>query len=684
MLRSTNSNMEQQNRQLAAILFTDIVGYTAMMQKDEQNALAVTRHYIATLKGSTETFHGRILNDYGDGSLCCFPSATEAVKAAVQIQQQLQQDPKVPLRIGIHVGELFFEETKVMGDSVNVASRIQTLGCANSILFSKEVFDKLKNQPEYRSVSLGKFEFKNVDEPLEIFALATEGLIVPKKEQLSGKLKEIKKRSVLNKLLAATILLILALGVFMLYKRYLTSSGFTGEKSIAVLPFENINKDSSEEYLTDGITQDIISKLSQISSLQKVIAWFSVRSFKKTTKSLKQIADELGVAAVLTGTIQKHPDKTYIIAELIEASTNKRLWGGDFQYEGKDILSIQAKVSTEIATALSANITKEDRKNLEKNYTENIDAYKLYRKGRFFWDLRSQENYDSAEANYKRAIQLDPDYALAYAGLADCYTFNQKGLSQKEAVPIAEMYARKALELDSTLVEAQTTLVFIQSHFDFDWQDAMVKFGKIIKNNPNYPIAHLYLGNVLLFTGHVDAGLAETKKALSLDPLSSAMNHVLGRNYFHARKYDSAILQLQKSITLNPRFFQSYAHLGYCYLQKKRYAQAFENFSVLPPGMYDQGGHGNLVRCYGYAASGDKIRAAELLKTIPSETQLRFPILMSQINVALGNNEEAFNYLELGYKSHALQLIFLKLDPTWDPIRSEPRFKALLKKMNFE
>jgi len=154
--------MQEQNRQLAAILFTDIVGYTAMMQKDEENALAVTRHFIATLKQSTETFHGRILNDYGDGTLCCFPTATEAVKAAAQIQQKLQQDPKVPLRIGIHVGELFFEENKVMGDSVNVASRIQSLGQANTILFSKQVLEQLKNQPECKSVSLGKFEFKNL------------------------------------------------------------------------------------------------------------------------------------------------------------------------------------------------------------------------------------------------------------------------------------------------------------------------------------------------------------------------------------------------------------------------------------------------------------------------------------------------------------------------------------------
>jgi len=683
-LFSFYADMEYQNRQLAAILFTDIVGYTAMMQKDEQNALAVTRHYIATLKQSAEVFHGKILNDYGDGSLCCFPSATEAVRAAVQIQQRLQQEPKVPLRIGIHVGELFFEETKVMGDSVNVASRIQSLGQANTILFSKEVFDKLKNQPEYKSVSLGKFEFKNVDEPLEIFALVKEGLVVPRREQLTGKLKEIRKRSTQKKLIAGLVLLVLFTAAFVIYKKYLSPSGFTGEKSIAVLPFENLTKDSSEEYLTDGISQDIINRLSHISSLQKVIAWFSVKSFKKTTKTLKQIADELGVAAVLTGTIQKQTDKTHIIAELIEAGTNKRLWGGDFEYEAKDILSIQTKVSTEIATALSANITKEDRKTLEKNYTENVEAYKLYRKGRYFWDQRNRENYDSAEANYKRAIELDPDYALAYAGLADCYTFNQRGLSQLDAVPIAEMYARKALELDSTLVEAQTTLAFIQSHFNFDWNGAKVKFQKIIQKNQNYSVAHIYLGNVLLCSGNIDAGLAETKKALRLDPLSSAFNYVLGRNFFEARKYDSAIVQLQRSITLNPHFFQSYTYLGYCYLQKKLYSQALEACSKLPPGLFDQGGHGDLTKCYTYAASGNKVKLMELLRTIPRETQSKYPFLMAQINVALGNKEEALNYLEMGYQTHSLAMMFLKLEPVLDPIRAEPRFKALLKKMNFE
>lgn len=316
--------MEQQNRQLAAILFTDIVGYTAMMQRDEQNALAVTRHFISTLSQSAQTFHGKILNDYGDGSLCCFPSATEAVKAAVHIQQQLQQEPKVPLRIGIHVGELFFEENKVMGDSVNVASRIQSLACSNSILFSKEVFDKLKNQPEYKSVSLGKFEFKNVDEPLEIFALANEGLVVPKGEQLSGKLKEIKKSSTRRKLFIAAVLVLVLFVAFFVYKKIFNSSGFAGEKSIAVLPFDDSGSEKMEGYISDGITQDIINKLAKISSLKKVIGWASVRTFRKTTKTIKEIAGDLGVAAMLTGTFQKEDDKIRVIAELMHYQGTKQ------------------------------------------------------------------------------------------------------------------------------------------------------------------------------------------------------------------------------------------------------------------------------------------------------------------------------------------------------------------------
>src|ERR1022692_3979226 len=203
-----------QHRQLAAILFTDIVGSTAIMQRDEQAALLMNKRYVAVLKQSVTTHGGEILNDFGDGSLCTFTSATQAVRCAMEMQQQFQSDPKVPLRIGLHVGEIFFEEGKVFGDGVNVASRVQSLGIANSILFSSEICSKIKNQPEFKSVSIGKFEFKNVDEPMEVFALTNEGLTVPKKEELTGKLKEIEIESLRKKLIVVAVALLLLITGF--------------------------------------------------------------------------------------------------------------------------------------------------------------------------------------------------------------------------------------------------------------------------------------------------------------------------------------------------------------------------------------------------------------------------------------------------------------------------------------
>ena len=676
--------MQHQNRQLAAILFTDIVGYTAMMQQDEQNSVAVTRHYLAVLNKCVEIHHGQILNDYGDGSLCTFPSILDALHCAIEVQQQLQTEPKVPMRIGLHLGEVFFEGNKVMGDSVNVASRIQSLGQANTILFSKEIFDKIKNQPQFKSVSLGKFEFKNVDEPMEIFALANDGLIVPAKEQMSGKLKEIQKKSSLRKWIITTAIVALLIAAFFIYKNFYSSSGFTGEKSIAVLPFENNGTDKSEDYINDGITQDIINNLSKISSLQKVIGWFSVRGFKNSNKSLKQIADELGVAAVLTGTIQRNAGNIRIITELIDVSTNKIIWHEDYNYSSKDLLSIQSNLAGEIVNALQASLTPEEKKELSKHYTENVEAYKFYRKGRYFWDQRSKESYESAEMYYKKAIELDPDYAIAYAGLADLYTFNQKGLTQIEAIPIAREYAMKALSLDSTLTEAQTTIAFIQFQYDYNFHDSKLAFQKIIHDNPNYPTAHLYYGNVLVYTGNIQEGLNENKKALSLDPLSTVLNMVLGKNYYYAREYDSAIAQLQKTLLLNPNFKSGNVILGLAFLQKKLYAKAIDAFSKVPPLSTDQGNSGLIMLSYSYALTEDITAAKTTLEKVPNEYRIAWPYFLSYVYLSMGDTDTALTQLEYAYKLHSLGMVFLKTEPALDPIRNEPRFKALMKMMNFE
>ena len=676
-----------QNRQLAAILFTDIVGSTAMMQKDEQAAVSLSKRYVAVLKQFVSSHGGEILNDYGDGSLCTFSSATEALRCAIEMQQQFQMEPKVPLRIGLHVGEIFFEDGKVFGDSINVASRVQSLGIANSILFSSEINSKIKNQQEFKCVSIGKFHFKNIEEPMEIFALSNKGLVVPKKEELTGKLKEIEKRSFRKKLIIAMIAVILLVVSFLIYKNFSTTESVSAtEKSIAVLPFENAGVSDSEIYLSDGISQDIINNLSKLSSLQKVIAWYSVKSFKKTTKSVKQIGDELGVKVILTGTFQRHADKIQVTAELIDVSTNKILWGNSYDYALEDVLSIQSEVAQNIAAALKTKLTPEEKREISKHYTDNVEAYKFYRRGRYFLDARTVEGFDSAELNYKKAIKLDPDYALAYSGLADLYIYNPRGLTQREAIPIASDYANKALLLDSTLGEALTTLGFIQSTFDYDWAKSKVTLEKAIAYNPNYPDAHKFYGNLLQYTGEsVEQGINEIKKGLALDPLSVNLNYVLGRNYYLAKKYDSAYEQLKKTLVIGPNFNLAKGNLAYTLLAKKNYSEAFEVIKQIDrTGTSKTNYYQGATLSYAYAVSGDKARArAELEKTI-TEFPDQTPYHLAGIYVLLNDYDEAFSNLEKAYEMRDLFMYLLKVDPTFDSIRNEPRFIALMKKMHLE
>ena len=678
--------MQEQRRQLAAILFTDIVGYTALMQQNESDAVSIVKHYISVLQKALSDHNGKMLNDYGDGSLCSFSSATQALQCAIEIQQQLQNDPAVPLRIGLHVGEIFFEGEKVLGDGVNVASRIQSLGQANTILFSKEIFDKIKNQPEFKSVCLGKFEFKNVDDPVEVFALANKGLIIPKKENMSGKLKENKKGSGKTKW-ALIIASIIFLGIlFFSYQKFILKPTFSGsEKSIAVLPFENMG-DSNEDYISDGITQDVINNLSKISSLQKVIAWFSVKSFKKPTKSINEIADELGVAAILTGTIQKVEGKIHIIAQLVDVSNNKILWGEDYNYNSKDILSIQSEVALKIVKALDANLTMKEKKSISTVYTQNVEAYKYYIQGRTFWNARSRENFDSAEKYFRKAIRLDSSYALAYAGLADCYTFNLKGMPQLNAVPIALKYTQLALSLDSNLSEGLTTLGFIQFSFDYNWKDAKKSLEKALSLDPNNSTAHLYYGMALQYTGEIANGLKETEKAVALDPLGFAANWILGRNYYFAGRYDEAIRQFEKTKIIAPKMNNSICFWseGLVYLAKKMNDSALAQYEKMPAGKATTIDNDDLLKSYAYAETGNKAKAKELLEKTIKEDQHASTYRIAQDYIALGDIQIALNWLEEGYRIRQLQMFWINADPAFDPIRNEPRFKALLKIMGLQ
>jgi class 3 adenylate cyclase/TolB-like protein/Tfp pilus assembly protein PilF len=675
----------QQNRQLAAILFTDIVGSTAVMQQDEQAALLMNKRYVAVLKQSVESHGGEILNDYGDGSLCTFSSATQAVRCAMQIQQKLQNEPKVPLRIGLHVGEIFFEDGKVFGDGVNIASRVQSLGVANSILFSSEICSKIKNQPEFKSVSIGKFEFKNVDEKIEVFALTNEGLVVPDKRNMKGKLREKKINQ--KRFLIPSAIILLGIISFFIYRIYYKYPGFTGkDKSIAVLPFETISSDSGNEYINDGFTIDIISKLSNLSGLSMVPGWAIVKTFKDPRQNIIDIAHSLGVEAILTGTIQKRGDTFHLVTELTDVNSGKTIWNMDDYSKWGDVLKLQMEVAEKIASSLAAHLTKEDKNGINKEYTNNTDAYNYYIKGRYFWDKRSIVSFDSAEANFKKATELDPNYALAYAGLADCFIFNQKGLSQTEAIPIARDYANKALNIDSTLAEPLATLGFIQSAYDYDWKGAKITLEKALKLDPNYTYGHIYYGNLLQYTGeNVERGIEEIKKARSLDPLSVSINWVLGRNYYFAGKMDSAEEQLRKTIGISSQYPFAKVTLAFVLLSKKKYNEAFDIIKQIPlGGNITNAEYQGTILSYAYAISGNIEMAKKELALLLNENSFKGHYQIAKIYTALKEFDLAFSELNKAYQDREITMYFIKVDPVFSPLRSEPAFNELLKKMNLE
>jgi TolB-like protein len=671
-----------QSRRLAAILFTDIVGYTSMMQKDEQTAVSITQRYMGVLKKLVAEHGGEVLNDYGDGSLCSFPSATDAMRCAMQIQQQLQSEPKVPLRIGLHVGEIFFEDGKVFGDGVNVASRIQSLGVANSILFSAEINSKLKNQSEFKSVPVGNFQFKNVDERHEVFAIANEGFAVPVKNKMEGKLA--KKNPPGKVVIIISSLLLFAIAFFV-FRMYTNKSGFTGkEKSIAVLPFETISADKANEYINDGFTIDIINKLSKLTVLKSVPGWARVKIFKNTTKALADIANELGVAAILTGTIQKQNDQLHVVAELTDMNTGKTIWNRDYDRKWGDVLTLQNEVAENIATSLAGQLSSEEKTGINKQSTQNTEAYNYYIRGRYFWDNRSPVSFDSAETNYKKAISLDPQYGLAYAGLADLFIFNQKGLTQLEAMPIARDYATQALRFDSTLVEAITTIGFIQSVYDYDWKKSKLTLEKAIKLNPNYAYAHIYYGNLLQYTGEsTERGIEEIKKARNLDPLSASLNWVLGRNYYFAGNYDLAEEQLRKTININSKFPLAKSTLAMLLLDKRRYTEAFEFIKQLPVnGLSTNEVYRDVVLSYAYAVSGNLSQARFTLEKSIKEKTYKYHYLLAKVYVALNEFDRAFEEMNKGIQDRELTVYFTKVDPAFTPLKNDPRFNALLNKLN--
>jgi len=675
--------MEQQSRHLAAILFTDVVGYTAMMQENETRAVIAIKKHNSVLERVAAAHHGQVLNYYGDGSLSIFQSATEAMHAAIEAQLEMQKDPAVPLRIGLHIGEIFFEEGKALGDGVNIASRIQSLGQANTILFSEEIHGKIKNNLEFKCLSLGLFEFKNVEKPIEVYALTNEGLFVPKREQMEGKLKE-TNRSSLRRSIFTTIVLVLLAIAGIIYSRYKNKNKFTGQdKSVVVIPFLNMSGNKTNEYLSDGIAEDITTQLSKIPTL-KVISGLSIFP-KNSKKSLKQIANETGVSSLLEGSIQIIGDEIRITARLIDAGTQELIWSNKYDNKNKnDILAIQSEVALQIAEELDASLSKDEKNNIQKTPTNNPEAYDLCLKGRAFWNQRNEAALRKGIVYFDSAIKLDPQYSNAFSGKADCLTALGYGSYDAPSNTFlrAQEAATRALELDPTLAEPHASLGYINFYYSWNWAGAEHEFQKAISLNPKYDVAYDWYCVYLTAMEKFEEAHKVIEKAREINPLSAIIFTDMGFSMYYGTKYDDAIRSLKSTIEFYPAFPLAHLWLGRAYQAKKMYTEALSEYQIAQTFSKD---FVPTIAAMGfvYGITGKKAEAEKILIRLKELSGQKYvtPYGVALVYAAIGDKDKAFEYLEKSYLDRSHWLVWLKLDSRWESIRSDKRFTELLNKV---
>ena len=457
--------------------------------------------------------------------------------------------------------------------------------------------------------------------------------------------------------------------------------------SLAVLPFVNASADPNTEYLSDGITESLINSLSQLPHL-KVMSRDSAFMYKGKDTDARTVGQALGVRAVFKGRVMQRGDDLEISAELVDARDNSHIWGQQYSRKSSDIFALQGELAKEMTSMLRMRLTGEDEKRMAKSYTVNPEAYQAYLKGRYWWNKRTEEGLNKGIEYFRQAIEKDPTYAVAYAGLADCYSSlaEYNIVLPKEAFPRANEAALKALEIDDTLAEAHTSLAKIKTAYDWDRSGADREFRRAIELNPSYATAHQWYGEALGQMGRLNEAVAQYKRALELDPLSLVINRNMGFIFIVEREYDQAIEQERKTLEIEPNFGGARYLLGQAYILKSLYKEAIaeaEKDVLISPRSVDA----LSWLGYTYAVAG---RRAEALKVLDKLAQLSKqmhvpPSYMAAIHVGLVEKDKAFEWLEKGYEERSIGFGFgINPDPIWDPLRSDPRFADLLRRMNLQ
>ena len=628
-------------------MFTDMVGYTALGQKNESLSLAVVEEQRKLVRPILARHNGREVKTMGDAFLVEFPSALEAVRCAYDIQRATREfnlsmadDRRVHLRVGVHLGDVVETGGDIAGDAVNIASRIEPLAEDGGVCISRQVFDNVQNKIEIPMASLGTKAVKNVTTPVEVFRM-----VMPWEGERTSQSDAYDKRR------------------------------------IAVLPFASMSADPNDEYFADGITEELISTISRVRGL-RVIARTSAMHYKGARKRVSEIGSDLKVGTVLEGSVRKSGERVRISAQLIDAPSEEHLWAEDYERKVEDVFEIQKDLATRIASELKVRLLPEERSVIEKKDTENSAAYTLYLKGRYFWSERTKEGLTRARDYFEKAVQLDPGYARAYSGLSDTYSIMtfQSIIPSDEGNTKAKEYAEKAVALDNTLAEAHTSLAYVLPQRDWrGWDQGEREFKLAIHYNPSYATAHFWYSIQLLWQHRYEEAINHARQAEELDPLSPAISTALGQMLLYSRKVDEAVQHLEKEVLDIPESAPAHFVLGIAYFVKGQYEKAEEQERIA----LRNGGMNHRVQSIlglSLIRLGRKQEAKEILETLEkSGAQLS---LQSMFHIELGDNERAIELLTKAYREKENGLGWINVVQIFDPVRDDPRFVGIIKGMN--
>ncbi|MEP7108191.1 MAG: tetratricopeptide repeat protein [Ferruginibacter sp.] len=637
-------------RQLAAIMFSDMSGYTALMQQNEQLAKDKRRRLKEVLETSVSVYNGKILQYYGDGALSIFNSAIDGVNCAVEIQQTLRQEPRVDLRIGIHTGDISIEDEAIYGDGVNLASRIESLAVPGSIFISEKVLDEIRNQENLTAREMGYFELKNVIRPVRIFAIDNKGLVVPNRDSLKGKTKQPTNR-------------------------------------IAVLPFVNMSADPENEYFSDGITEELLNAITKVDGLQ-VTSRTSAFAFKGKNTDIREIGIQLNVDRILEGSVRKSGNRVRITAQLINAADGYHIWSENYDRNLIDIFEVQDEISSIIANKCRENLTAgEQEETVVKVQTQNPEAYTIFLKGLHFHNKITPNDAKKAIECFEKAITLEPDYALAYGMAAAGYAFlGATGqMLPNEAFQVVHEYSDKALQLDSSLAVGYAAKGSAYLFYDWNWKEAYDSLLKALELNPASTGTHQLLSFYYMITGRKQEAVAIMEKASQVDPLSPIVNHYLAEAYLNAGRTDDALKQVEWLLDMYPQMRAVLELKGWCVGVKGDWKKAAEIFEEVHR-LIKHPLKGLTPLGCAYAQLGEPEKALECIRKI-GQRQVEEPGVVLDADLAmiwwsLGEKDKAFHHLFQCVEKRMGPVAILIDHPLFKEASDDPRYQLLKEKLN--